>query len=642
MKNIKSYGSWITPITADKVASGTTGLHSISISSEQVFWLESRPSEDGRTVLVSLTSGGEKVDLTPENFDVRTRVHEYGGAPYLVVGEKVYFTNFDDQRVYELSRGNDPRPITPDNDCRYADFSYEEATGQLWAVCEDHSNDESKPNNYLVTISPANAAKEEVVVGGDDFYSSPRLSPDGSEIAWISWNHPNMPWDGTYLYRGSVDGKGGVTDSEVIAGAETESVVQPKWSPNGDLYFVSDRTGWWNIYRWSEAGVQQITDERAEFTGPRWQFGISSFDFPSPSELVVSYTRDGKWFLGEVDARGGEISSYKIPDTTISSVKANGSQVWYVGGAPETPASVRVYDRETGDVQTYKSSTTLEVDGGFISVPSSLKYESEEGEKVHAFYYAPTNKDFAGPDGEKPPLLVISHGGPTSATSDSLSPKIQYWTSRGIAVLDVNYRGSTGFGRNYREKLKGNWGIVDVEDCSRGARHLVKRGEVDGEKLIIRGGSAGGYTTLAALTFTDVFDAGASYYGVSDPTALAKDTHKFESRYLDSLIGPYPEERSLYEERSPIRHTDGISCPVIFFQGTEDKVVPPSQAEKMYKSLNRRGIATAYLAFEGEQHGFRKEENIRRALEAELFFYSRVFDFDLDEEIDPVEIKNLS
>ena len=641
MKEVRGYGSWETPITANRVASESTGLSGISVTDQGIFWLESRPSEDGKTVLVRLGSNGDKLDVTPPEFDVRSRVYEYGGAPYIVAGEKVYFTNFGDQRVYELPFGEEPEPITPKG-YRYADFSLDEQRNNIWAVCEDHSNGSTLPENYIVSISPTRHERGDVVVSGEDFYSSPRLSPNGSKVAWISWNHPNMPWDGTRLHEGRLDENGRITDSRVLAGSNRESVVQPKWSPDGDLYFISDRTGWWNIYCWKDGKAVSVTGKEAEFTVPRWQFGISSYDFPSRSELVVSYTQEGRWYLGEVNREGGKINEYRINDTQISSVKAKGNEVWFIGGGPKTPRGIRKYDRAGGSAETFKLSTSLEVSDGFLSVPDKINFKSGDGDKVHGFYYEPRNENYRGPDSEKPPLIVISHGGPTSSTSDDLSPEIQFWTSRGFAVLDVNYRGSTGFGRDYRESLKGNWGVVDVKDCSSGALYLTEEGEVDGGKLIIRGGSAGGYTTLAALTFDDVFDAGASYYGVSDPGRLTEGTHKFESHYLDGLIGPYTENKGLYRKRSPIEHVDQLSCPVIFFQGLEDRVVLPSQAEKMYDTLRERGIATAYLAFEGEQHGFKKEESIKRALESELFFYSRIFGFNLSEKIEPVEIKNLS
>ena len=640
MKNIESYGSWKSPISAGKVASGTIGLREIRLCGENVYWLETRPTEEGRTVLVKLNSGGEKSDVTPEDFNVRSRVHEYGGAPYLVVDDRVYFTNYEDQRVYRLASNGEPRPITSDRNRRFADLSFERRTGRIWAVCEDHSSG-GRPENYLLSISDSGRGSGKVVASGDDFYSSPRFNPAGPEVAWLSWNHPNMPWDGTYLHVGKLDEEGRLLDSKVVAGSDSESVVQPKWSPEGVLYFISDVTGWWNIYRLKGGEIDQVTDERAEFSEPQWQFGISSYDFLDREKLAASYTKDGRWFLLEVDTSSKDISEYGIPYTTISSVRADGNYVWFIGGAADRPPAVRRYSRETGDIDTFRSSSDMGVDEGFLSNPEALDFVSSDGQKVHGFYYSPRNRDFEGPESEKPPLIVISHGGPTSATSDSFSPKIQYWTSRGFAVLDVNYRGSTGFGREYREELEGRWGELDVQDCSRGALYLSEEGRVDASKLIIRGASAGGYTTLAALAFGDVFDAGASYFGVSNPASLAKETHKFESRYLDGLIGPYPEEKELYERRSPIRHVEGISCPVIFFQGTKDRVVPPDQAEKMYESLKERGIATAYLPFEGERHGFKQEKNIRRSLEAELFFYSRVFGFELGEELDPVEIHNL-
>lgn len=641
MPEVKPYGSWETPISAKKVASKKVGLSEIHIAEDYVYWLETRPSENGRTVLVRLREGGAKEDLTPEGFNVRSRVHEYGGGSYFLDRETIFFTNFEDQRVYKLVPGKDPRPISPEGNYRYADFSLDKKRGLIWAVCEDHTGENKKGNNYLVSLNPDEPEKHKTATRGHDFYSSPRLSLDGKKMAWVTWDHPNMPWDKTNLHVANLGENGRVENSKVIAGAGSESVIQPKWSPDGSLYFISDKSSWWNLYRWAGGETEHIVDQEAEMGKPQWKFGMSTYDFISSSEMAFTFTKNGRWFLAKKEIENGDIEMGQVPYTQISSVRAAGDKVWFIGGGPNSPQGVRRYHWEEGKVDTLKLSTSMELDQGYVSTPQSLEFSSGENETVHGFFYPPCNKEFVGPKSEKPPLLVISHGGPTSATGDSFSYEIQFWTSRGFSVLDVNYRGSTGFGREYREKLKGEWGLVDVEDCVNGALHLVKEGKVDRDKLVIRGGSAGGYTTLAALTFKDVFDAGASYYGVSDPAALAQDTHKFESRYLDSLIGPYPEEDDIYEGRSPLKHADRVSCPVIFFQGSEDRVVPPDQAEKMYNSIKERGLPTSYLEFEGEQHGFRKEESIRRAFEAELYFYSKIFDFLPGGEVEEIDLVNL-
>jgi len=641
MKKTREYGSWKSPLTAEEVASSGVGLREVSVSEELGFWLETRPQEGGRSVPVRLNPDGSKEDLIPEGFNARSRVHEYGGGSYLVVGKTVYFTNFADQRLYKSEPGNQPTPLTPEKEFRFADFRPDDTRAEgLITVCEDHTLGGSQPKNYLARLNFEGAGKPEVLAEGHDFYSSPRLSPEGKYLSWVTWDHPNMPWDRTSLHLAEYDGSGRLKNSRVIAGGEGASVVQPVWSPKGTLYYLSDKDGWWNLYRWT-GEEERVVRKKAELGKPQWQFGISTYDFATPERVVFSYTTGGRWFISEKNLENGKTEDYDLPFTQIASLKAQGDELWFIGGGQKNPMGVRQYNRSSGAIDTVRKSTSLEVEDGFISTASEIKYLSNDGEAVHGFYYQPKNRDFKGPDSEKPPLLVISHGGPTSFSGDELSEEIQYWTTRGIAVLDVNYRGSTGYGREYREKLKGNWGLIDVEDCASGAEYLVDREAVDPDRLIIRGGSAGGYTTLASLTFRDIFDAGASYYGVSDPTELTKNTHKFESRYLDSLIGSYPEEEEVYTERSPIQHGEDVSAPVVFFQGGEDKVVPPEQAETMHSSLLDRGIPTAYLMFADEQHGFRKEENVARALEAELYFYSRIFGFESEVDGEVLDIANL-
>lgn len=641
MKQTAEYGSWGSPLTAEEVASSTVGLSEVNIVGDRVCWLESRPYERGRMVPVGLNTNGSQEDLIPEGFNARSRVHEYGGGSYLVWGKTVYFTNFEDQRLYKYEPGSEPRPLTPEKELRFADFRPDETRDKsLISVCEDHTVGGSQPKNYLARLNSEGAGEPEVLAEGHDFYSSSRLSPEGKYLSWVTWDHPNMPWDQTSLHLARYNRAGELENSRVVAGGNDESVVQPVWSPKGTLYYLSDKDGWWNLYRWT-GEEEKVVRKKAELGKPQWQFGISTYDFASPDRLVFSYTEGGRWFVSEKNIKSGETEDYDIPFTQITYLKAEGDDLWFIGGGPKNPMGVRHYSRSSGEINTVRKSTPLEVDEGFISSAREIDYLSDGGEEVHGFYYQPKNRDYKGPDSEKPPLIVISHGGPTSFSGDDLSEEIQYWTTRGVAVLDVNYRGSTGYGRDYREKLKGNWGLIDVEDCASGAEYLVEKGKADPERLIIRGGSAGGYTTLASLTFRDLFDAGASYYGVSDPAELTKNTHKFESRYLESLIGPYPEKEDVYAGRSPINHVEGLSAPVAFFQGGEDRVVPPEQAETMYKSLLERGVPTAYLEFEGEQHGFRKEENLAKALEAELYFYSQVFGFEAEIEGEGLDIENL-
>jgi len=567
-------------------------------------------------------------------------VHEYGGGDYAVANGAIIFSNFIDQRLYRQERGSEPKALTPESALRFADGQMDRRRNVFYCVREDHSGP-GDAINTIVRVDLNGGDAGEIVVSGNDFYSSPRLSPDGSQLAWLTWNHPNMPWNGTELWVGKVDDGGSVTGKEHIAGGVDESIFQPEWSPHGVLYFVSDRTGWWNLYRWTENKIEPLCAMDAEFGQPQWVFGTSLFSFVSGKQIVCSYTKDGRDYLAMLDTMTSALDTIELPFTTIPQVQAGGDRVLFIGASSIDTTSIVSLDLTTKRFEILRRSRQATVDAGYISAPRAIEFPTEGGLTAHGNFYPPQNRDYAAPENEKPPLLVMSHGGPTSSSSASLKYSIQYWTSRGIAVLDVNYGGSSGYGRAYRERLNGQWGIVDVDDCVNGALYLAVRGEVDGNRLAIRGGSAGGYTTLCALTFRDVFKAGASHYGISDLEALAKDTHKFESRYLDRLIGPYPERRDLYIERSPIHFTDHLNCAMILFQGLEDKVVPPNQSEKMVEAVRAKKLPIAYLTFEGEQHGFRKAENIRRVLEAELYFYSKVFGFEFAEQIESIRIENL-
>jgi len=638
---VAPYGSWKSPITSDLIVAGTIKVGQILLDGDDVIWTEMRPAEGGRYVLVRRSPDGRTSDLMPPPWNARTRVHEYGGGAAAVAAGTVYFSNWEDQRIYRLDPGGRPRPITPEGKLRYADGVVDRNRGRMICVREDHTAANREAVNQLVSLDLAGEGEAWVLVSGNDFYATPRISPDGTRLAWLTWNHPNMPWDGTELWVGELQADGSLGQVERVAGGADESIFQPEWSPDGVLYLISDRTGWWNLYRWREGRVEPVVQMEAEFGLPQWVFGRSTYAFASARRIICAYTQHGTWQLASLDTVTGALTPIETPYTEIEYVRAGSDRAVFYGGSPAEPESIVQLDLATGRIEVLRRATEVAVDAGYLSQPRAIEFPTENGLMAHALYYPPKNRDHAAPEGERPPLLVISHGGPTGATTSTLSLSIQYWTSRGIAVLDVNYGGSTGYGRAYRERLEGQWGIVDVDDCANGARYLAERGEVDGERLIIRGGSAGGYTTLCALTFRDVFKAGASYFGVSDLEALAKETHKFESRYLDRLVGPYPERKDLYEERSPIRFADRISCPVIFFQGLEDQVVPPSQAELMVKPLREKGLAVAYVPFEGEQHGFRRAENIKRALDAELYFYSRVFGFELADPVEPVEIYNL-
>ncbi|MBD2035953.1 S9 family peptidase [Leptolyngbya sp. FACHB-321] len=636
---IDSYGSWKSPISSDLIVAGTIGLGSVRLDGENVYWTELRPTEAGRNVLVQRSSNGQIADITPAPLNVRTRVHEYGGGSYLVNQGTVYFSNFADQRLYRQEIGAEPVAITPETAWRYADGMVDVQRQRLICVREDHTG-EGEAVNTIVSLSLDGSTDQQILVSGSDFYSSPRLSPDGTQLAWINWNHPNMPWDSTELWVAAIAADGTLEEPQKIAGGRDESVLEPKWSPDGVLYFISDRSGWWNLYRW-QAETEALCPMEAEFGLPHWVFGISNYAFESAIRLICTYSKDGISYLASLDTQTKQLETITTPYTEIGGIHVAVGRVLFNAGSATEPGVIAQLDLATQKLEILRRSSSLTIDPGYLSVPEPIAFPTENGLIAYGFFYPPTNQDYTAPTNERPPLLVKSHGGPTGSTSTVFNLKIQYWTSRGFAVLDVNYGGSTGYGRAYRERLKGQWGIVDVDDCANGAKYLADAGRVDGDRLVIDGGSAGGYTTLAALTFRKVFKAGASFYGVSDLAALAKDTHKFEARYLDGLIGPYPEAEALYRERSPLYATDRLSCPVIFFQGDEDKVVPPNQAEMMVNALRAKKLPVAYVLFAGEQHGFRKAENIKRTLDGEFYFYSRVFGFTMADTVEPVAIDNL-
>ncbi len=638
--NIAPFGSWKSPITADLIVSTSVGLGGVYLDGSDTYWLEGRPQENGRVVIVRRQPDGSIEDVTPQPFNVRTRVHEYGGGAYAVHQGTVYFVNLADQRLYRAEPGLAPEAVTPESAFRYADFVFP-ASGE-WLVCvvENHAESDREAANSIARLDLLDGSVH-LLQSGRDFYFSPRISPDGKRLVWLTWDHPNMPWDDVELWIGDLSPAGKLTHPRKITGGEDESIMQPGWSPDGEVIFISDRTDWWNLYRWDGKEPVHLAAMEAEFGYPNWVFGMSTYAFAGGNRIIAGANRDGRWSLLDVDARSGAWDQIETPYDSLSSLQVSGDRaVFYAGSATEVGRIVEM-DLTSGDMTVLRKASELEIEPGYLSIPESVEFPTENGLTAFGFYYPPNNNDFVGLKGELPPLLVISHGGPTGQTDASFNLAIQYWTSRGFAVLDVNYGGSTGYGRKFRRRLYGKWGEVDVDDCTNGAVYMATTGRVDSERLIIRGGSAGGYTTLAALTFRKVFNAGASYFGVSDLSALAADTHKFESRYLDQLVGPYPERKDLYDSRSPLEHAGLLSTPVIFFQGLEDKVVPPNQAEMMVEVLREKGVPVAYVPFEGEQHGFRQAQNIRRALEAEYYFYAKIFGFETADEIEPVEIQNL-
>lgn len=641
---VASYGSWKSPITSELIVRGSVRLGGVAIDGDDIYWIESRPSEGGRYVVVRRTPDGAIADVTPAGFNTRTRVHEYGGGAVHIHQGTVFFSNDADQRLYRQDPGRDPRPLSPAIDMRYADLRLDVQRNRLIGVREDHTDQSREAVNTIVAIDADGADIESggtVLVGGNDFYSNARVSPDGRQIVWLTWHHPNMPWDGTELWLAEFAADGSVSNPVLVAGGDGESVFQPEWSPSGVLHFVAERTGWWNLYRWSDGVAEPLAPMDAEFGEPQWVFDQSTYGFVNPTFIVCMFTQNGTASVGTLNTETGEFRKVPTPWTEVGEIRVGNGFVAFQAGSPLHPSGIIRHDLNTGNTETLRRSAEVDLDRHGFSIPGAIEFPTTNGLTAHGFYYAPKNTDYTAPDGELPALVVLSHGGPTGQTSTVLSLQTQYWTSRGFAVLDVNYGGSTGYGRAYRERLNGQWGIVDVDDCVNGARYLAAEGLVDGNRLAIRGWSASGYTTLAALAFRDVFKAGASHFGISDLEAMAKETHKFESRYLDNLIAPYPAGRQTYLDRSPIYFVDQLSCPLILFQGLEDKVVPPNQAQMMYDAVDAKGLPVALVMFEGEQHGFRRAENIRRSLDGELYFLSRVFGFDLAEEIEPVEIANL-
>ncbi|MCG2585095.1 prolyl oligopeptidase family serine peptidase [Massilia sp. TS11] len=632
-------GAWPAAISAAMVAAGAIPLSAASLDGADLLWLEGRAQEGGRTTLLRRRAGHTE-ELTPAPFNVRSRVHEYGGGAYVAQGGRVWFSHGADNRLYLIEPGAAPRPVSaPDSARRFADLVRDAQRSRLIAICEDHGAP-GPCQNRIVAIG--DDGRETTLVEGHDFFSSARLSPDGRQLAWLSWDHPRMPWEGSELWLAEVKPDGSLGAPRLVAGAGQESICQPEWSPAGVLHFVSDRSGWWNLYRLHGGQCEPVCPRTAEFATPHWTFGNSMYGFRANGEIVCTYIEKGVSRLAAL--RDGQLRALANPYQEIRELRVHGDQAVLLAGAPTIAAELATLDLAAAApaAQVLVRSISALPDLADLSVPEPLSYPSVNGRIAHAFYYPPANARYCAAPGSKPPLIVIGHGGPTGMATSTLKLATQYWTNRGFAVLDVNYGGSTGFGRAYRDLLRGQWGVVDVEDCVAGARYLATRGLADPERLIIRGSSAGGLTTLCALTFHDVFKAGASYYGVSDLQGLDDDSHKFESHYNAYLIAPPPEAAGLYRLRSPIHHTELLARPMIFFQGLDDKVVPPQQSEAMAAALRARGLPVAYVALEGEGHGFRKAESIVRTLEAELYFYQRVLALPLPPGAPPVAIDNLA
>lgn len=632
-------GTWTSPISAAVVAAGAMPLSQLALDGSDVLWLAGRASEAGRTTLLRRRAG-QDAELTPAPFNVRSRVHEYGGGAYAAAGGTVWFSHHADNRLYRVEDGGAPVLMTKEDAVRYADFVPDLARKRLVAVREDHLAGEAYPVNTICAVGFDGT--ETILVDGNDFYAAPRLSPDGRHLAWLCWDHPRMPWQGTELWVADIADDGSLVDGRMVAGGMDESICQPEWSPDGLLHFVSDRSGWWNLYRFEHGVVHALCPREAEFGGPHWVFGGSMYGFRSADEIVCTYIEEGVSRLARLSTRACELTPIDTPYQEIRELRVTPQAVAVLAGSPTIALELALVDVESGAREVLARSIEHLPEVGYLSVPRSIRYPSANGRTAYAFHYAPSNRDFAPQAGELPPLIVIGHGGPTGMATSTLKLATQFWTSRGFAVLDVNYGGSTGFGRHYRDLLKGQWGVIDVEDCVAGARHLADEKLADPERLLIRGSSAGGLTTLSALAFHDVFKAGASYYGVSDLAGLDADSHKFESHYNEYLIAPKSQAAAVYRQRSPIHHTGSLTRPMIFFQGLDDKVVPPQQSESMVEALRARGVPVAYITLEGEGHGFRKADSVVRTLEAELVFYLRVFGIPVPGGLPPVDIENLA
>ena len=634
-ENVAPSAAWSSPITAQRAAAGRMRLSDIQLSDGDAYWIEGRPLERGRCVIVR-EHDGVIADLIHAPYSARTWVHEYGGAAMRAHRGTVYFSNAGDGRIHTVRPGATPEPLTPeDAGLRYADFEVDPTRDRLICVVEDHHG--ATVVNDIRAI-PLGGGAPVTLVSGNDFYSTPRVSPDGKSLLWLTWNHPNMPWDGCELWVARLDESGMPRDARLIAGGRAESIFQPSWSPESIVHFTSDRTGWWNLYRWDDNGVDALAPMQAECGAAQWTFGLSTYAFCGDGRVVLWACRDGGWEFFTLDSSGA-LTRVDVPYSAFAlHVDARDDEVLFHAGGPDTPLGVVRCNLATGEHRMVRSeSDDMAIDGSMLSRPRHLTFPGYGGATAHAWYYAPRNDGIEPERGRKPPLLLRAHGGPTSSTNFALDPSVQFWTSRGFAYLDVDYGGSTGYGRAYRDRLNEEWGVVDVGDCLAGAQHLVDSGDVDPDRLFIHGGSAGGYVVLCAMTFHDVFQAGASLFGIADLEALfAQPGHKFEAHY----DAPLPKGRGMYD-RSPVHFIDQVRGAVLLLQGLDDRVVPANQAEMMFAALQGAGVPCAYIGYPGEQHGFREAANIARTLEAQLYFFATVTGVTLTETIEPVEILNL-
>lgn len=639
---VAPFGSWASPFKIERLTDRVVFLSEARGIEGVTWWLEGRPDEGGRQVLVRRAVDGTLTRMTPAGFNARCRVHEYGGAAVLISGDLVVVSDFVTGRLNRVVAPEQLSPLTPERAWRYADAIHDAAHNRLIAVREDHEDatvaSHGEWNNDLVAIDLA-TGDVSVLVEGSDFYAAPRLSPDGSMLAWLEWHHPNMPWDGTELHLASVAADGSLGASRIVAGSRSDWIAQPRWSPDGVLHFVAEPEGWMNLFRYVDGRIETVTSFEAEFAGPDWQFGYVTYDFMGDGDILAIARSAGRDQLVKVDNEGS-MEPIELPYTEMAGLSIDGDRVILRAAGPAQPASVLELDRD-GRVTVLRQATPTVPEREDVSIAQHIEFPTTDGKLAYGNFYPPTNRSFVGPSGALPPLIVTSHGGPTASAFSGFATGLQLFTSRGYAVLDVDYGGSTGYGKAYRKRLELQWGVVDVDDCVAGAKYLAEQGLVDGDQLAIRGGSASGFTTLAALAFTDEFDAGCTYFGIGDLRAFVKDTHKFESRYLESLLGPWPEARQVYLDRSPSLHAENITAPVLVQQGAEDKIVPQSEAERIVDALFERHVPHAYLLYPGEDHGFRGHDAIIRSFGAELSFYAQVFGFEPADDIEPLEIQFL-
>ncbi|MES2211215.1 MAG: prolyl oligopeptidase family serine peptidase [Chloroflexota bacterium] len=640
---VAPYGSWASPFPIERLTDGVVFIGEVRRAGGVCWWLEGRPAEGGRQALIRRDPDGRTIRLTPEGFNARSRVHEYGGAATLVSGEVIVVSDFSTGRLHRVTGPGELVPLTPEKAWRFADMVHDATRGRIYAVREDHEPDVVAAHgewvNDLVSIDLATGDMT-VIAGGADFYAAPRLSPDGRALAWLEWRHPNMPWDGTELRLATVGPDGSVGPGSVIAGSADDWISQPRWSPDGILHFVAEPDGWMNLQRFVDGRIEPVAPMAVEFASPDWNFGNAEYGFLPDGRILAVGRRGGRDQLYEV-ARDGSWKTLNLADTEIGSVAVDGDIVVMRVVSPFQPARAISLDTSTGEVEVLQRATPFQPDPPDVSVPRHIAFASTGGRTAYANYYPPHNPGFRAPDGELPPLIVTSHGGPTSNAFSGWATGLQIFTSRGYAVLDVDYGGSTGYGRDYRKALNGEWGIVDVDDCVAGAAWLVAQGLADPTRLAIRGGSASGFTTLAALAFRRTFSAGTTLFGIGDLRSFIRDTHKFESRYLEGLVGPWPASEQRYRDRSPSLHADQIVAPVLVQQGAEDRIVPPSEAEGIVAALRERRVPHAYLLFPGEDHGFRGRDAIIRSISAELSFYGQIFGFTPADEIERLEVRFL-